>query len=227
MDMYTSGLCSRSQSSVSRNLFRCSFCTRLIDSTPPATATGTRSTITRWAAIAIAWRPEEQKRLTVVAAAVTGRPARSAAWRAMLWPGRALGHRAADHDVLDLGRVEPRALDGVLDDVTGQGGPVGVVERAPVGLADGRAGRRDDHCLCHGARSSWPGRTGRASPASRDLRWLHPTTADWAAGGVPGARVCLPAWPAWRPVGRPGTIGPCVARVRGAVSCPWPPGETR
>ena len=71
---------------MSRNLFRCSVCTRLIDSTPPATATGTRSTTTRWAAMAIAWRPEEQKRLTVVAAAVTGRPARSAAWRAMLWP---------------------------------------------------------------------------------------------------------------------------------------------
>ncbi len=42
--------------------------------------------MTRWAAIAIAWRPEEQKRLIVVAAAVTGSPARSAACRAMLWP---------------------------------------------------------------------------------------------------------------------------------------------
>jgi hypothetical protein len=41
---------------------------------------------TRWAAIAIAWRPEEQKRFTVMAATVTGRPARSAACRAMLWP---------------------------------------------------------------------------------------------------------------------------------------------
>ena len=115
--MYTSGLCSRSQSSVSRNRFRCSFCTRLIDSTPPATAIGTRSTITRWAAIAIAWRPEEQKRLIVVAAAVTGSPARSAACRAMLWPVAPSGMRAPDDDVLDLGRVDAGPLDGVLDDV--------------------------------------------------------------------------------------------------------------
>src|SRR3989475_229535 len=64
----------------------CSFCTRLIDSSPPATMIGTLSTITRCAAIAIACRPDEQKRLTVVPAVVTGSPARSAAWRAMFWP---------------------------------------------------------------------------------------------------------------------------------------------
>src|SRR5437870_4863297 len=55
----------------------CSFCTRLIDSSPPATMIGTLSTITRCAAIAIACRPDEQKRLTVVPAVVTGSPARS------------------------------------------------------------------------------------------------------------------------------------------------------
>jgi len=33
---------------------------------PPATATGTRSTITRCAAMAMACKPEEQKRLTVL-----------------------------------------------------------------------------------------------------------------------------------------------------------------
>src|SRR2546422_3197058 len=64
----------------------CSFCTRLMDSRPPATMIGTLSTITRCAAIAIACRPDEQKRLTVVPAVVTGSPARSAAWRAMFWP---------------------------------------------------------------------------------------------------------------------------------------------
>src|SRR5437879_3195069 len=64
----------------------CSFCTRLIDSSPPATMIGTLSTITRCAAIAIACRPDEQKRSTVVPAVVTGSPARSAAWRAMFWP---------------------------------------------------------------------------------------------------------------------------------------------
>src|SRR5882762_3152886 len=66
--------------------FMCSFCTRLIDSSPPATTIGTRSTITRCAASAMACMPEEQKRLTVMPAVVTGSPARSAAWRAMFWP---------------------------------------------------------------------------------------------------------------------------------------------
>ena len=87
---------------MSRKRFWCSFCTRLIDSTPPATATGTPSTMTRWAAIAIAWRPEEQKRLIVVAAAVTGSPARSAACRAMLWPVAPSGIAQPMIDVLDL-----------------------------------------------------------------------------------------------------------------------------
>src|SRR2546422_6890627 len=59
-------------------LLKCSFCARLTDSSPPATMIGTRSTIPRWAAMAIACRPEEQKRLTVTPAVVTGSPARSA-----------------------------------------------------------------------------------------------------------------------------------------------------
>src|SRR4051812_16806690 len=40
----------------------------------------------RWAAMAIVCRPLEQKRLTVRPATDTGRPARRAAWRAMLAP---------------------------------------------------------------------------------------------------------------------------------------------
>jgi hypothetical protein len=63
-----------------------SFCTQEIDSSPPATITGTLSTMTRWAAIAIACNPDEQKRLIVTPAVVTGSPARSAAARAMLPP---------------------------------------------------------------------------------------------------------------------------------------------
>ena len=74
----------------------CSFCTRLIDSTPPATITGTLSTITRCAAMAIVCMPDEQKRLTVAPLVVTGRPARIAAWRAMFSP------------VAPSGRAQPR-----------------------------------------------------------------------------------------------------------------------
>ena len=57
-----------------------------MDSNPPATTTGTRSTITRCAAMAMVCRPDEQKRLTVVPAVVTGSPARSAICRATLPP---------------------------------------------------------------------------------------------------------------------------------------------
>ena len=92
---------------MSRKRFWCSFCTRLIDSTPPATATGTRSTITRWAAIAIAWRPEEQKRLTVVAGGGHRQPGAERRLARDVVARRALGHGAPDDDVLDLGRVEP------------------------------------------------------------------------------------------------------------------------
>src|SRR5262245_44974478 len=65
--------------------------TRLIDSTPPATTTWTAPACTCWAPSAIAWRPEEQKRLMVMAPAVVGTPARRAAWRATLLPCSASG----------------------------------------------------------------------------------------------------------------------------------------
>ena len=58
----------------------------LIDSTPPATMTFAPSTITRLAPMAMASRPDAQKRLTVSPGTVTGQPARSAAVRPMLLP---------------------------------------------------------------------------------------------------------------------------------------------
>ena len=88
----------------------CSFCTRLIDSRPPATMTGTRSTITRWAAMAMACMPEEQKRFTVTPPVVTGRPARRAAWRAMFWPVAPSGRAQPRMHVLDLARLQTGAL---------------------------------------------------------------------------------------------------------------------
>src|SRR5438477_8059790 len=58
----------------------------VIDSTPPPIMTSAPSLMTWFAAIAIAWRPEEQKRFRVSPATDTGSPARIAATRAMLWP---------------------------------------------------------------------------------------------------------------------------------------------
>jgi hypothetical protein len=49
----------------------------VIDSTPAPTTIGTPSTMIRPAAVAIAFRPEEQWRLTVMPVVVTGQPALS------------------------------------------------------------------------------------------------------------------------------------------------------
>ena len=56
------------------------------DSRPPAIITGTLSTSTRWAAIEMVCRPDEQKRLTVTPETLTGAPARIAETRATLEP---------------------------------------------------------------------------------------------------------------------------------------------
>src|SRR4029453_11461435 len=58
----------------------------VIDSTPPPITTSTPSLRMWLAASAMAFSPEEQTRLMVTPATLTGRPARTAATRAMLWP---------------------------------------------------------------------------------------------------------------------------------------------
>src|SRR6185436_3378857 len=63
-----------------------SFCTSEMDSTPPATKMSSSPARMRCAASATVCRPEEQKRFTVMPEVVTGRPARSAIWRAILPP---------------------------------------------------------------------------------------------------------------------------------------------
>src|SRR5215470_16592237 len=68
------------------NLLACSFCTRLMDSTPPAITMGTSSTIMFFAAVAMAIMPEEHWRSTLIPAVLTGSPAAMAHWRAILDP---------------------------------------------------------------------------------------------------------------------------------------------
>jgi hypothetical protein len=63
-----------------------SCCTQEMLSTPPATYTSPSPAITRCEARAMVCRPEEQKRFTVMPETVTGQPAISAIWRAMLAP---------------------------------------------------------------------------------------------------------------------------------------------
>src|SRR5690606_14282663 len=81
-----SGLFFISHSSRARNVFICSFCTSEIDSSPPPTAMGTLSRMICFAAVAMAIRPEPHCRSTLMPATLTGRPAATAALRAMLPP---------------------------------------------------------------------------------------------------------------------------------------------
>ena len=62
-----------------------------MDSVPPATITSAPPLMMRSAAIAIACKPEEQKRLMVSAETSTGSPARSEAMRATFIPCSASG----------------------------------------------------------------------------------------------------------------------------------------
>ena len=82
-------------------------------------------------------------------ATVTGRPARKRGGAA---DGRldALLERGADDHVLDLGGVDPGALDGSLDRMGGERGRGRGVERALIGLADGGAGGGDDDGVANG-----------------------------------------------------------------------------
>src|SRR3989442_729744 len=118
----------------------CSFCTRLIDSSPPATTIGTRSTITRWAARAIACRPDEQNRLTVTPAVVPRSRASRPAVRAVrgvdsggcgtrnpAWGGAGEGALEAPSDYLAAGVV----LDDEPGDAVTRGAFGQVVARKP------------------------------------------------------------------------------------------------
>src|SRR5215813_5204234 len=86
MTMYSAGLCSliHGLGSPSR------FIMLMLSSPPPMAASAPPMTIW-WAAMAMAWSPDEQKRLTVVPATLTGRPARRSATRATLLPWAPLG----------------------------------------------------------------------------------------------------------------------------------------
>ena len=81
----------------------------------------------------------------------TTRPDRREA--ADIHAGRAFGRAATHEHVLDLGRVDLRALDGVLDRMAGHGGAVGVVEAAAAGLGKAGAGGRHDDCFSGHGRS--------------------------------------------------------------------------
>jgi hypothetical protein len=103
----------------------------------------------RWAAVAMVCRPDEQKRLMVMPAVVTGQPPRSAIWRAMLAPVAPSGIGAADEHVFDFARLDAGARDGRLQHMAAQRGAVGHVEGAFPRFGQGGAGGRYDDGVNH------------------------------------------------------------------------------
>ncbi len=63
--------------------------------------------------------------------------------------GRALLQRGAEHDVLDLARIDAGAAHRLGNDVAGQHLRLGVVEGAAIGLADRGPRGRDDDGFAH------------------------------------------------------------------------------
>ena len=61
------------------------------------------------AAMAMDCKPDEQKRLTVAPATVTGSPAADGGDPGDVHPLRTLGIAAAQHDVFDIGRIQAPA----------------------------------------------------------------------------------------------------------------------
>jgi hypothetical protein len=114
-------------------------CTRLMLSTPPAITMPASPVAIRLAAMDAAVMPEPQYRLMVTPGVPTPKPASSAALRANVVTGRALGQTTAKNDIFDFTGINPRTLDGVSQDVRTHGNTMCLVERAAAGLGDAGA----------------------------------------------------------------------------------------
>ena len=102
------------QSSWSMRVFAW-FCTHEIDSKPPAANISPSPAMIRCAASAMVCSPEEQKRFIDTPAVVTGQPARKRdLTRATFAPDAPSQERRADDHILDFGRIDAGALDGLL-----------------------------------------------------------------------------------------------------------------
>ena len=126
-------------------------CTSEMLSSPPPTAICMSSSMICFAAVAIAIRPDEHCRSTVMPATLSGRPARKRALPRHVEALRALLQRRAHHHVVDLGRRDAGALHRLGDDVAAERLRLGVVERAAIGAADRRARGGDDDGAAHGS----------------------------------------------------------------------------
>ena len=149
--------------------------TRLIDSVPPATIADAEPHMMRSAANAIACRPDEQKRLTVTADAVTGHAGAQARDARDVQALLGLRHRAPEDHVVDLGGIDARrAAQRFGDDGGGELVGPRAAQRAVRRLADRRADGGNDDGVVHGRSSAFrpvqsPSRSSIASATSLTL----------------------------------------------------------
>ena len=127
-------------------------CTIEIDSVPAPIATSAPSCMIWCDAIAIAWRPEEQKRLTVVAATVSGKPAASDATRATFMPDGPSGRpqpqmTSSISSQRSCRHLRQRALDRDRGHVIGPRGVQSTAKR----FSERRASVGDDEGFAHEA----------------------------------------------------------------------------
>ena len=117
---------------------------RVIDSTPPATKRSPSPAITAWQAPTTAESPDAQSRLTVTPATESGRPGEQRGEAGDVPVVLARLVRAAEPDVLDLGRGDAGALDRRRDGDRGE--VVGTDPGEPAAVAADRRphGREDD-----------------------------------------------------------------------------------
>ena len=125
-------------------------------------ATGVCSVMICCAAMAMACSPDEQKRLMVVPAVVTGQPAQIAALRATFMPVAPSGWaQPMNTSSISPGSI-PALGDGVLDGVAAHHRAMGHVEAAAHGFGQARAGGRNDDGFSHGISSGNGGGVGEA-----------------------------------------------------------------
>ena len=122
----------------------------VIDSTPPATTTSAPPAMMRSAPWAIACKPDEQKRLMVMAETSTGQAGAQGGDAGDVHALFGFGHGAAEDDVLnflgiELGHALKRALDREGGEVIGTGGAQGSF----VGFADRGTDGTDDYYFTH------------------------------------------------------------------------------
>src|SRR4029453_14580720 len=145
-----------------------SFCSMVIDSSPPPITASAPSFSTMCAAVATACRPEEQKRLTVCPATVVGNPAMTATLRPALKPcgpsGKPVPMTTSSISAGSRGgvffltyRTTPHALP---DPLGCHGVRPGQVERTAERFGHSGTGAGDDDCLtsvAHDASLRWYG----------------------------------------------------------------------